>query len=103
MDLGLNRRSEKFSLNNTFDGICLHTYLHRSPRVLGVKLGFKKGMVVASLNIRGLNTHNDELRLLIRDKGIHVPGIDETQLGEGFPDHLVSIDLCGQLVPAPVF
>ena len=57
-----------------------------------VKFGFKKGMVVASLNIRGLNTHIDELRLFIRDEGIHVLGINETKLGEGFPDHLVSID-----------
>ena len=49
-------------------------------------------MVVTSLNIRGLNTHIDELRLFIRDKGIHVLGINETKLGEDFPDHLVSID-----------
>ena len=49
-------------------------------------------MVVASLNIRGLNTHIDELRLFIRDKGIHVLGINETKLGEDFLDHLVSID-----------
>ena len=49
-------------------------------------------MVVASLNIRGLNTHIDELQLFIRDKGIHVLGINETKLGEDFPDHLVCID-----------
>ena len=56
------------------------------------KLGFKKGTVVASLNIHGLNTHTDELRLFVRDKGIHVLGINETKLGEDFHDHLVSID-----------
>ena len=49
------------------------------------KLGFKKGMVVASLNILGLNTHIDELRLFIREKGIRVLGINETKLGETFP------------------
>ena len=49
-------------------------------------------MVVVSLNICSLNTHNDELRLFVRDKSIHVPGINETKLGEGFPDHFVSID-----------
>ena len=47
---------------------------------------------MASLNIRGLNTHIDELRLFIRDKGIHVLSINKTKLGEDFPDHLVSID-----------
>ena len=49
-------------------------------------------MVVASLNICGLNTHIDELQLFIRDKGNHVLGINETKLGEDFSDHLVSID-----------
>ena len=49
-------------------------------------------MVVASVNIRGLNTHIDELRLFIRDKGIHVLSINETKLGEDFPNHLVSND-----------
>ena len=49
-------------------------------------------MVVASLNIRGLNTHIDELGLFIRDKGVHVLGINETKQGEDFRDHLVSID-----------
>ena len=39
-----------------------------------------------------LTTHIDELRLFIRDKGIHVLGINETKLGEDFPDHLVSVD-----------
>ena len=48
--------------------------------------------MVASLNICGLNTHIDELRLFIRDKGIHELGTNETELGEDFPDHLVSID-----------
>ena len=47
---------------------------------------------MASLNICGINTHIDELRLFIRGKGIHVLGINETELGEGFPDHLVYID-----------
>ena len=54
--------------------------------------GSKRGTVVASLNIHGLNTHTDELRLFVRDKGIHVLGINETKLGEDFHDHLVSID-----------
>ena len=48
--------------------------------------------MIASLNIRDLNKHIDELRLFIRDKGIHVLSINETKLGEGFPDHLVSMD-----------
>ena len=48
--------------------------------------------MAASLNIRGLNTHIDELRLFIRDKGFHVLGINETKLGEDLRDHFVSID-----------
>ena len=44
---------------------------------------------MVSLNI---NTHIYELRLFIRDKGIHVLGINESKLEEKFPNHLVSID-----------
>ena len=49
-------------------------------------------MVVASLNIHGLNTHIDDLRIYIRDNGTHVLGINETKLGEDFLNHLVLID-----------
>ena len=36
------------------------------------RLGYKKGMAIASLNINGLHSHLDELRMIIKELGIHI-------------------------------
>ncbi len=55
-------------------------------------LGNKKGVVVASLNVNSLLLHIDEIRLLVKDHGIHVLAINETKLDTNVDDDLVSID-----------
>ena len=37
----------------------------------GVKLGFRKGMFIASLNVNSLPAHKDEVETLLKDQGIH--------------------------------
>ena len=54
-------------------------------------LGFKKGMAIASLNINGLHIHQDEIRLLLNDQGIHILALNETKLGASIPKELTEI------------
>ena len=60
------------------------------------RLGFKKGMAIASLNINGLRSHLDEVQLLIRDLGIHILALNETKLDPEFPKELASVAGCQQ-------
>ncbi len=48
----------------------------------------KKGMAYASLNVNGLRSHLDEVKLLIRDLGLHILALNETKL-----DHNLSKEL----------
>ena len=48
-------------------------------------------MVIASLNINGLNAKVDELREIVSEKGIHIMGINETKISTSVPDHIISI------------
>ena len=70
--------------------------LHSSPRVNGVtkrtgSLGFRKGMVIASLNVNSLPLHKDELSAFINDKGIHILALNETKLDKKTPKQLMNI------------
>ena len=49
-------------------------------------------MVIASLNINGLNTKVDELREIVSEKGIQIMGINETKVSPSLPDNIISID-----------
>ena len=49
-------------------------------------------MVIASLNINGLNAKVDELKGIVSEKGIHIMGINETQISLSLPDNIISID-----------
>ena len=55
------------------------------------QLGFKKGMVIASLNINGLRSHLDEVQLLITNLGTHILALNETKLNPKFPKELTSV------------
>ena len=48
-------------------------------------------MALASLNVNGLRSHLDELKLLIRDFGIHILAINETKLDPNYPKELTDI------------
>ena len=56
------------------------------------RLGNRKGIVVASLNVNSLMLHIDEIRLLIKELGIHILAINETKIDKNVHDDLVSID-----------
>ena len=73
--------------------------LHSSPRENGVtkhagSLGFRKGMVIASLNVNSLPLHKDELSAFIKDKGIHILALNETKLDKKTPKQLMNIKTC---------
>ena len=48
----------------------------------GVKLGFRKGMVIASLNVNSLSAHKDEVDTLLKDQGIHILALNETKVDD---------------------
>ena len=54
-------------------------------------LGFRKGMLIASLNVYSLRGHYDEVQLLLRNLGIHVLALNETELDPEYPNELTTI------------
>ena len=55
-------------------------------------IGYKKGMAITSLNVNGLRSHLDEVRLLIKDLGIHILALNETKLDcSSIPKELTEI------------
>ena len=55
---------------------------HNSSESQGLRLGHKKGMVIASFIVNSLLLHIDEIRTLLKDLGIHILAINETKLDE---------------------
>ena len=49
------------------------------------RFGSKKGMAIASLNINGLRSHHDEIKMLLNDKGIRILALNETKLDASVP------------------
>ena len=54
-------------------------------------LGYKKGMTIASLNINVLRSHLDEVKLMIKDLGIHIFALNENKLDQGYPKELTDV------------
>ena len=48
-------------------------------------------MAIASLNINGLRSHLDEIKLLLNDRGIHILALNETKLDASIPKELTEI------------
>ena len=46
-------------------------------------------MTIASLNINGLRSHHDEIKLLLNDQGIHILALNETKLDASIPKNLL--------------
>ena len=59
----------------------------RNPK----SLAFRKGMVIASLNINSLLLHEDELASILFEKGIHIMALNETKLDKMMPKNLLDI------------
>ena len=57
-----------------------------------MKLGFRKGMVIASLNVNSLPAHKDEVETLLKDQGIHILALNETKVHDNIPSDLLQID-----------
>ena len=55
-------------------------------------LGHRKGMVIASLNVNSLLLHVDEIRMLVKELGIHILALNETKLDKSIDDSLVNIE-----------
>ena len=55
------------------------------------KLGFKRGLLICSLNAPSLTKHKDEIEVLVRDNKIDIFIINETTLDEKIKDERVSI------------
>ena len=58
------------------------------------KLGTKKGMVIASVNMNSLLPHVDEIDYLLKNKGIDLIALYETKIDEKLPDNLFKINGC---------
>ena len=54
-------------------------------------LAFRKGMVIASLNINSLVLHKDELASILLEKGIHIMALNETKLDKKMPKNILAI------------
>lgn len=50
-------------------------------------LATKRGMAIVSLNVNGLHSHLDEIRLLIWNLGLHILALNETKLDFNFPEN----------------
>ena len=48
-------------------------------------------MAIAPLNISGLRSHHDEIKLLLNDQGIHIFALNETKLDASIPKELIEI------------
>ena len=49
-------------------------------------------MVIASLNVNSLLLHVDEIRMLVKELGIHILALNETKLDKSIDDSLVNIE-----------
>ena len=63
----------------------------RPPPPLGTKLGFRKGMVIASLNINSLPANIDEIKILLQEQNIHILALNETKIDADFPSELLKV------------
>ena len=48
-------------------------------------ISYRKGMTIASLDVNGLCSHLDEVKVLMTDLGIHILALNETTLAPEYP------------------
>ena len=54
-------------------------------------LGFKKSILIASLNVNGLRSHLDDVQLLLNNQGIQILALNETKLDSSIAKELTDI------------
>ena len=54
-------------------------------------MGYRKGMAIASLNVNGLRSHLDEVKILMTGLGIHILALNETKLAPDYPKELTDV------------
>ena len=66
---------------------------HQDTEPVGCQqqLGFRKGMVIASLNVNDLRGHFDEVKVLLNDLGIHILAFNEVKIDKLVPKELNDI------------
>ena len=57
-----------------------------------VKLGAKKGVVIASINVNSLSLHLDEIKCLVKEKDVHILALNETKLDKDISDRVLEIE-----------
>ena len=57
-----------------------------------VKLGAKKGAVIASINVNSLSLHFDEIKCLVKEKDIHILALNETKLDKDISNKQLEIE-----------
>ena len=57
-----------------------------------VKLGAKKGVVIASINVNSLFLHLDEIKCLVKVKDVHILALNETKLDKDISDRVLEIE-----------
>ena len=72
--------SEKASLGNDSAGTGCRQHI-----------GYRKGMAIASLNVDGLLSHLDEIKVLVNNVGMNILALNETKLDPNYPNELSSI------------
>ena len=57
-----------------------------------VKLGVKKGVVIASISVNSLLLHFDEIKCLVKKKDIHILALNEAKLDKDIYDRVLEIE-----------
>ena len=61
-------------------------------RCVSQRLGHRKGMVIASLNVNSLKLHLDEIKCLVNEKGIHILAVNKAKLNNEITDNLLEFE-----------
>ena len=56
-------------------------------------LGFKRGLTIASLNVKRLRSHDDDIQLLLRDHDIHIIATYGTKFDPSYSTQLTRINV----------
>ena len=55
------------------------------------RLGLKKGMAIAPLNVNGIRVHFDEIKFLLSHRGNHILALNEIKIDPLYPKELICI------------
>ena len=84
--------SVKIAANTTQIGIIMISKNIENNQCFKTKIGLKKGVVIASLNINGLLLHLDEIKVLLKEQGIRNIALNETKIDNNISDQALVIE-----------